>query len=418
MNFTELQEAKATFQYEELEQERKVFHKKRVDFVNYFDPKKIQSMSIDEYVIGKSTFKTGGTVRRNFCYEIERTLDKLGRILGSTSVKFGVYYSSSSSSYKYTKKYGGTLNEAFNNIKKNIGDLYEAGKNNDVQGIIDNPLSTMFKGKILSTYFPEKYLNIFSEEHLNHYLRELNLDNKELMKSDPFYKRQALVEFKNKDKDMKTWTLDMFSVFLYRQYPKAPKKQNQSVTPKSIYEDLVFPTNEGFEEVTTLALKGTSANSSSTAKKTSSWTKDYEKESKRAKRIGDRGEKIVYDFEIDRVSKCLGISQKQAEKKVRWVSRESDSYGYDILSISDDGSERYIEVKATTGKVGDMNFYYTAHELATAKEKGANYYIYIVYDIKTTKPKIWQIQNPFCGGSAQLILIPIQYIVPIRTEKK
>ena len=27
----------------------------------------------------------------------------------------------------------------------------------------------MFKGKILSTYFPERYLNIFSEEHLDHY---------------------------------------------------------------------------------------------------------------------------------------------------------------------------------------------------------------------------------------------------------
>lgn len=411
MNYAELEEAKATFRYKEIEQERKAFYNKRLDFVKYFNPKKILCMSIDEYVIGKSKFKTG----RNFCYEIERTLDKLGRILGSTSVKFGVYYSSSSSNYKYTKKYGQTPNEAFKNIKNCISQLYKDGKNDDYQKIIDNPLSTMFKGKILSTYFPDKYLNVFSEEHLNHYLKELDLDNPKLMKSDPFYKRQALVEFRNNDKDMKTWTLDMFSVFLYRQYPKAPKKQNQSVTPKSIYEDLVFPTNEGFEEVTTLALIGTSANSSSTAKKTSSRTKDYEKESKRAKRIGDRGEKIVYDFEIDRVTKLL----KQAEKKVRWVSRESDSFGYDILSVNDDGSERYIEVKATTGKVGDTNFYYTAHELATAKEKGAAYYIYIVYDIMSKKPKIWQIQNPFCNKSGvKLDLIPIQYIVPIKTKKK
>ena len=93
---------------------------------------------------------------------------------------------------------------------------------------------------------------------------------------------------------------------------------------------------------------------------------------------------------------------------------KSDSYGYDILSINPDGTNRYIEVKATTGNVGDVDFYYTENEFEKAKEQGKDYYIYIVFEIKSKNPKIWRIQNPFLVSNAWMK--PVQYKVSIRTK--
>ena len=90
-------------------------------------------------------------------------------------------------------------------------------------------------------------------------------------------------------------------------------------------------------------------------------------------------------------------------------------YGYDISSVNADGTTRYIEVKATQGVVGDMDFFYTVNELATARQYKENYYMYIVYEITSKSPKIWIIQNPFIGKS-NLVLNPIQFKVHVATK--
>ena len=120
------------------------------------------------------------------------------------------------------------------------------------------------------------------------------------------------------------------------------------------------------------------------------------------------------EAEIERLMNEHGISKMKASKLVKHVSRESDSYGYDILSVNPNNSPRYIEVKATQGKVGDMTFYYTANELATAKKYGKAYYLYIVYEITTKSPKIWMLQNPFLKN--KLELLPIKYRVNLNTK--
>ena len=86
MNQREFQEAKDTFQYTRILDSRKPFHKLRKEFVKYFSLDKIAKMKIDEFVQGKQN-------RESFCYGLERTLDPLGKITGSTCDKFGVYYS-------------------------------------------------------------------------------------------------------------------------------------------------------------------------------------------------------------------------------------------------------------------------------------------------------------------------------------
>lgn len=63
------------------------------------------------------------------------------------------------------------------------------------------------------------------------------------MKQNVLYKRDALLAFKDSDKDMKKWSIDMFAVFLHSHYPKSPAKAEEMAV-KSKEEELDFPTLE------------------------------------------------------------------------------------------------------------------------------------------------------------------------------
>ena len=403
MNYQELQEAKQTFRLLALEKEYKPLFKAREDFVRRFSLSKISSMKIDDYVQGKQS-------KTSFCYILERTLRLLGNIGGQPSSKFGIWYSPSEMRYKYDPRFGDDYKDAFQTIKSSITELLVAGKRHDYENIIANPLNALIKGKILSVYYPDDYLNIFSREHLDYYLRTLDLDTAELMKQNVLYKRDALLAFKDNDKDMKKWSIDMFAVFLHSHYPKSPAKAEEMAV-KSKDEELEFPT---LEDVSFVDLQ--LAREKPTTSKTHSATPspDYEKEARKYKKLGDRGGYSVIQAETQRLMEELSVTESKAKKLIKWVSRESDAFGYDILSVNKDKTPRYIEVKATQRKVGDMGFYYTENEYETAKKYGKDYYIYVVYEILTPYPKIWVIKNPFEDGDG-VIMKPVRYKVQLST---
>lgn len=407
MNYQELQEAKQTFRIVTIEKEYQHLFKERRDFVRKFNPAKIASMSIDEYIEGKQS-------KTSFCYILEHTLKGLGNFSGQYVTKFGVWYSSKDSMYKCEPRLGDDYKQVFKNIRTYILELLEAGKKHDYEEIIKNPLNSLFKGKILSIYYPDDYLNIFSNDHLCHYLKAFDLDTAELMKQNVLYKRKALLDYKNSDKDMKKWSNDMFSVFLWNHYPKTPLKSNE-VAVVSDEEEIEFPTLDSFSFID---LQLTSSKPTSPAKPHAGTSSpDYEKEARKYKKLGDRGEYVVFQAEISRLMKELSISESRAKKLIKWVSRESDAYGYDIQSVNKDKTPRYIEVKATRGKAGSMEFYYTENEYETAKKFSENYYIYVVYEILTAHPKIWMIKNPFIKGEG-VNMRPVKYKVELSASKK
>ena len=407
MNYQELQEAKQTFRLYTLEKKYKPLFKAREDFVQKFSPAKIASMKIDEYVIGRQS-------KTSFCYELERKLDQLGRITGQPSSKFGIWYSPQIDDYKFDPRFGDNYKEAYQKIRTSIIELLEAGKRHDYDDIIANPLNALIKGKILSVYYPDDYLNIFSREHLDYYLRTLDLDTAKLMKQNVLYKRDALLIFKDNDKDMKKWSIDMFAVFLHSHYPKSPAKAEEMAV-KSKDEELEFPTLEDVSFVDLQLASGKQTTIGKTHSATPS--PDYEKEARKYKKLGDRGEYIVMQAEIQRLMEELSITEAKAKKLIKWVSRESDAFGYDIQSVNKDKTPRYIEVKATQRKVGDMDFYYTENEYETAKKYGQDYYIYVVYEILTPHPKVWVIKNPFDDGMG-IKMKPVKYKVQLSTSKK
>lgn len=214
--------AKKTFDVNAVEQSTKELFILREEFVKKFSIEKISSMRIEEYVVGLQS-------QDSFCYWLERTLHSLGNIAGQASFKFGIWYSPTKEEYCFQSRFGDNYEEAYNNVKSAILDLLIAGEKKDYRSIVKNPINSAIKGKILATYYPKKYMNVYASKHLDYYMAALGIGSKELLKSDVVYKREALLNFKNNDEDMRNWSNYVFSVFLWSHYPKSPRRNGISL---------------------------------------------------------------------------------------------------------------------------------------------------------------------------------------------
>lgn len=110
-----------------------------------------------------------------------------------------------------------------------------------------------------------------------------------------------------------------------------------------------------------------------------------EQRAKRAERlaqIGLEGELFILRQEENKLRKQnLPLNNKYP----RHVALESDSFGYDILSLNEQGEEVFIEVKTTTCKKEDLgakSFFLSSHEFAFYKHHKVQYKLYRVYDIE------------------------------------
>ena len=117
---------------------------------------------------------------------------------------------------------------------------------------------------------------------------------------------------------------------------------------------------------------------------------DYGLLQEESKRVGDRGEEFVFNFEKATLER-EGRADLAAD--VLWVAREvGDGVGYDIRSFSLDGRLRYIEVKAT--KLGALTpFYITSAELDFARRHRGGYVIYRVFDVDGDAPEFYVLEG-------------------------
>lgn len=74
--------------------------------------------------------------------------------------------------------------------------------------------------------------------------------------------------------------------------------------------------------------------------------------------LGLDGEKFAMRFETNRV---LSFAMDDVSRIVHLSQSQGDGAGFDILSLNDDGTDRYIEVKTTKGNL-DLPFYMTENE--------------------------------------------------------
>lgn len=127
----------------------------------------------------------------------------------------------------------------------------------------------------------------------------------------------------------------------------------------------------------------------------------------RMQEIGMMGEERVFFSEQNRLRR---IGRKDLSRKVRWVSKEDgDGAGYDILSFSSSGQERFLEVKTTMG--GERTpFYVSRNEKLFAEENPRHSRIFRLFNMPL-KPRAFIVKPPL---EDKLILTPQNYQAQLR----
>lgn len=129
----------------------------------------------------------------------------------------------------------------------------------------------------------------------------------------------------------------------------------------------------------------------------------------RAKEIGDKGEFFVLQREKAILQQA---GRDNLAAAVEHVAQKNVAAGYDIKSFGLDGRVKFIEVKSSTKQSG--SFEITSNELAVAKQKQMDYWIYKVSEVETETPSLEMIQNPVAEiEDEKLMLIPTSYRVII-----
>lgn len=193
----------------------------RSKFVNDYNFEALKTLKIDNYAMG-------GGRKDNFCYRLEREQDGMGRITGaqSGSARFGVWYDETTSNYKFAKKYGASVNEAYNAVRQEILSLISAGGRDDFKRIRESKLSPLVRYKILAMYYPNKYLTIFSLNHLTHFCEKAGMVV--LESDDELILQMKLLQWKESQSSLSKMSMLVYVNYLYNHFGRPPKTKNTS----------------------------------------------------------------------------------------------------------------------------------------------------------------------------------------------
>jgi hypothetical protein len=352
----------------------------RTNFVADYSLKRIAALSLDEYVIGK------GAENRSFCYRIEREMDILGKIVGSPALRFGIYYGRTKNDptrrYRYASRWGNDSNEAFAAVKQAVVDLLQAAAKGDSAAIDENALSPMFKGKILFLYHPDQFAPIYSKEHLEHFITELDLNGSFECEADM---QRALMDYCATWPELKAQPAALYMRLLYDVFgpPDAPTTTDNAALSTPMLKTAV----DGAQFIGQMPALPPAAVPGSSG---SQGKINHAARQANTKRIGDRGELVVLALEKQRL---IAAGQPKLADDIDYIAERNDFAGYDILSFDEDGTERPIEVKATTAPDLQNGFYITAKELEKSGEL-ANYHLYIVFSALSKSPRVFRMKQP------------------------
>lgn len=370
-------------------------NKIRKDFIKKFSKDFIlNKMTLKQYVEADGN-------QKNFCYIIERKLRGWGSILGATNKKFGIY--------KKGKKYKATLvwdkngkaNKGFVNLKIALYDLLEAGKKKDYDAIENSKISPMFKSIILSLYYEKDYIAINKPEDADLFLRYLKIDYDKDEYNTFEKKKRLLIAEKKKLKEFHNKSNYFFMRFLYK-YVKGAAVSIVGNT-KMIDINAKNINIVDWDYLNNHKAKNTNKNNSA--------KRDYEKENKNRMLIGSSGEDAILKYEKEKLKEA---GRADLAKKVRRVSNDNDSLGYDIKSFDKKGKEIHIEVKTKNSKKEMLDFYITNNELNVSKND-KKHLIYYLFDIASKSPKLHIVDKKQFKDK---YLKPVLYKVNIDVKRK
>ncbi|WP_273288678.1 DUF3883 domain-containing protein [Methylorubrum populi] len=135
------------------------------------------------------------------------------------------------------------------------------------------------------------------------------------------------------------------------------------------------------------------------------WKADHKKKAEKNDHVGKLGEEFAIAYERWRLR-----NHPELLEKLRHVSKDDDSLGYDIESYETDGTLRLVEVKATLGPLGSR-FFISANELACAAKNDRFYLILRVASL-TENPTCCELRFPF----NELEMVPESYSVSFKAR--
>lgn len=320
--------------------------KERGDFLEHFPTISLDRLTLDEYVTGKG--------QPTFCNSVEAKTRNWALIQGATASKFGVYYGKTASDpvrrYRFTKKFGHSKEEAFRRVKEALQELVRLGEQEtlDFEAIDRNPLSQLFKAKILSLYFPERFIAVCSGEHLDALATLLKIDHAYTSEI-----QHRLIECKNGNPRTRAWSNPKFMRFLYKIF--LPEFLSQG--PKIGAPGKRKPRKVNFEELQR------------------QWGK-----------IGKLAEEHALGWEQKRLR---GEGMTQLAGQIL-DCRDRPRYGYDFRSFDSPKHWRFIEVKAVGRVRGEEAYRFflseNEHTVSRNKRNLERYYFYLVFFEKDQLP--------------------------------
>ncbi len=310
----------------------------RGEFISAFPMRQLGNLDIDDYVIGFN--------KNTFCYRVEVQTRAWAFIQGATALKFGIYYGSTKNdpkkTYRHSKKFGRAKTSAFEAVRSALTELVALGgrKQIDFAAIDANPLSQMFKAKVLSLYFPDSFLNICSQEHLELFAGSLGIPDDEYASEI----QHLLMDAKNSNRLTRKWSNPKFMEFLYAEYYPNRRSSGSKVRKPAKKR----PGTVNFDELQ------------------KAWSK-----------IGKKSEAYALRWEKERLKGAdLADLAKEIDDR-----RNRPGYGYDFLSFTSRGVKRYIEVK-TVAKVksGGHRCFVSETEYSVSKspKHSPEYFFYLV----------------------------------------
>lgn len=241
----------------------------------------------------------------------------------------------------------------------------------------------------LKTGFPRVTIDNFHGHLDRMYSCKITGDRQDYEKSEtPWdkekYKNGFIFKVINESENIFTdnFTLDV------REYIKETGSTGKTVSINSFLLKETIPLSKKYEyhtDNTEFSEPPSKSTSSRTKSGKNYISKNYIGEAIKNNEIGFHGERFVFEFEKKYLIKN---NREYLSKKVTHVSHDKgDGDGYDILSYNLDGSEKYIEVKTTTGNKRTP-FYFSSNELIFSKKNHKQYYLYRVFNLKINKNQI------------------------------
>lgn len=134
----------------------------------------------------------------------------------------------------------------------------------------------------------------------------------------------------------------------------------------------------------------------------------------RAQEIGGLGEAIVLEHERLSLER---LGRPDLAAKISHVAKVNAAAGFDILSYTEDGAEKFIEVKTTT--TDSETFEITSNEWTVARQRGQQYWVYHVRNAHEPIPSIAKLHDPSAlVDLGKLLLRPTSFqVVPTESSE-